>query len=139
MLTQIITLPLRLIGMKSNKKQITKYIYQMPLNKFTIISFFLICGVIWAPLSMVYTLKDPIRSHYLLGKIGLGGLRFHQDVTNIIKDKYNQYAPSPIKNAVDRYNIDAMANLPAETAGYKQPPMNYRITRGISKIMGSAI
>lgn len=102
-----------------------------PFLKSRLIAMFLICGIAWCPMTMIWTMNAPVRAHYLLGKIGLGFLRAYNDVKTVTKVTYDRVIPKTIRNGVDRYNLDAVVNMPLEVASKKKAPMEWRITKMI--------
>lgn len=100
---------------------------------------FVVCGVVWCPLTMVYSLNDPVRAHYLLSKMGFGAFMLYKDVKTTTNKVYSRTVPKMIRDKADRYNVDAFANMPLEVAGYKKPPLYYRMWKATTGAVTGAL
>jgi len=115
------------LGFQSKKYTRSGFVFYLPLNRWTIMTGFIIAGLVWCPLTMLFTLNHPVRSAYLMTRMGAGALVAYHDISQVQKKVYDKAVPSPVRRTISRYQLDAPVKLATEAAGLKKQPLVARI------------
>lgn len=82
-------------------------------------SVFMLCGLVWVPLTQISVLRDPVGSYLRLSKIGLGAYKAHNDVKKVVPVEWQKVG--------SRYHAQAWADNVAIASGVKREPLHSKI------------